>query len=1128
MRFRSFTRSTLLLSLVLITGATGVLAAAPAGAATHHTYFVSPAGSDAISCSANSSASPFSTIQKAIGCTVDGDLVSLAPSAARPYPGIGPIGDSIVVEAQTGANARTVTIDAGQGELSVSPGAAVRVAGVSLSCIGNDCLGVPTASNEGTLTLSGDAVMGNLAGMSAILNTTPAASSTPASLSVEESTIANNAGKVGGGIQSAPGAGATGALSLSIVNSTIAGNVALQAGGGVSVIDPTAGSSASIVNSTISANTAGAAAGGLYAASPVSLSNTIIAGNAVHSGTTVDCQASSTQISDGPGGHNLIGNPSGCPQLLDAADGDQVGVPRPGLLALANNGGPTDTVALQSGSPALAAGDPATCAAASVADRDQRGDARHTATRGCDIGAFDTGGAGGAIHHTYFVSPAGSDAVACPANSSTSPFSTIQKAIGCTADGDLVSLAPSAARPYPGIGPVADNVVIAAQTGANARSVTIDAGRGELSVVPGTSVRVSGVSLSCLGNDCAGAPTASNEGTLTLTADTLAGNLAGASAIVNTTPAGSATPATLLVTGSTVSNNAGRLGGGIESMPGSGATGALSLRIANSTIAGNFALSVGGGVSVIDTTAGSSASIVNSTITGNSGQSAGGGLYAGSAVSLSNTIIAANTLRSGTSVDCQATGGQVSDGPDGHNLIGSGSGCPQLLDATNGDQVGAATNPRDPRLGPLAFNGGSTEAEPPLPGSPAIGAGAAAGCESIPVLNLDQRGSSRNAPLRGVCDVGAADTGGATPAAIAPTITLAATANATESSPFQIKLSAKGTPTPALSETGALPAGVGLIDNGDGTATIAGTPAAGSAGSYPVTVTAANGIAPLASRAFTLTVAALHITGVSPQTVVAGGASRSVTVTGSGFQPGATLLASNPAVTFSSVRVKSPTTITARASAIPGAIGAYDVTASVVGASASCSACLTAVAPPTVASIAPATLARGASSVAVTVTGSGFGAGAKVSFSGPGAGVHGAIASVSATSLSVKVTVPAGAALGTYTLTLTNRDGGIATCAVCLTVIPGPAITGISPGALAPGQKETVTVTGSGFSADATLVGPKGVTFSGLVVNPAGSTITGMVSVSSTAITGAALPVTVKDGPLGSYGATSFSGLTIA
>ena len=51
-----------------------------------------------------------------------------------------------------------------------------------------------------------------------------------------------------------------------------------------------------------------------------------------------------------------------------------------------------------------------------------------------------------------------------------------------------------------------------------------------------------------------------------------------------------------------------------------------------------------------------------------------------------------------------------------------------------------------------------------------------------------------------------------------------------------------GFPVPTLTLAGTLPAGLTFIDNGDGTATISGTAAPGSEGSYTVTVTASNGV----------------------------------------------------------------------------------------------------------------------------------------------------------------------------------------------------------------------------------------------------------------------------------------------
>ena len=62
-----------------------------------------------------------------------------------------------------------------------------------------------------------------------------------------------------------------------------------------------------------------------------------------------------------------------------------------------------------------------------------------------------------------------------------------------------------------------------------------------------------------------------------------------------------------------------------------------------------------------------------------------------------------------------------------------------------------------------------------------------------------------------------------------------------------------GVPTPTVSESGKLPSGVTFVDNSDGTATLSGTPASGTAGSYPLIITANNGVGTAATQAFTLT-----------------------------------------------------------------------------------------------------------------------------------------------------------------------------------------------------------------------------------------------------------------------------------
>jgi hypothetical protein len=80
-----------------------------------------------------------------------------------------------------------------------------------------------------------------------------------------------------------------------------------------------------------------------------------------------------------------------------------------------------------------------------------------------------------------------------------------------------------------------------------------------------------------------------------------------------------------------------------------------------------------------------------------------------------------------------------------------------------------------------------------------------------------------------------------------------------------------GVPNSTLSETCALPPGVTFTDNGDGTATLAGTPAANTGGTYPFTITATNGVIPAATQSFTLTVnQAPGITSANHTTCTAG------------------------------------------------------------------------------------------------------------------------------------------------------------------------------------------------------------------------------------------------------------------
>ena len=117
----------------------------------------------------------------------------------------------------------------------------------------------------------------------------------------------------------------------------------------------------------------------------------------------------------------------------------------------------------------------------------------------------------------------------------------------------------------------------------------------------------------------------------------------------------------------------------------------------------------------------------------------------------------------------------------------------------------------------------------------------------------------------------------------APSITSADGTTFTAGSAGSFSVTTSGSPTPSIAESGALPSGVTLTNDGDGTATLAGTPAAGTGGNYPINIDASNGISPDGTQAFTLTVdGAPSITSGDSATFSEGDAGSS-TITTTGF-----------------------------------------------------------------------------------------------------------------------------------------------------------------------------------------------------------------------------------------------------
>jgi hypothetical protein len=152
-----------------------------------------------------------------------------------------------------------------------------------------------------------------------------------------------------------------------------------------------------------------------------------------------------------------------------------------------------------------------------------------------------------------------------------------------------------------------------------------------------------------------------------------------------------------------------------------------TLTITNSTISGNSADLDGGGILTIP-----EITVTNSTITGNTADR-GGGIRG--QTRLHNSIVANNSATSGSDPNCYGFATAL-----GVNISNDDSCAP----------AGIGMIIADPKLGPLADNGGPTRTHAPLKDSPAVD-GATFGC---PVAD-DQRHIAR--PQGTACDIGAVE-----------------------------------------------------------------------------------------------------------------------------------------------------------------------------------------------------------------------------------------------------------------------------------------------------------------------------------------------------------------------------------
>lgn len=352
----------------------------------------------------------------------------------------------------TGINVDSIVFSASTGLFTVTnPTAINNASGATLTITGNGEASTDVSGgginqvfnvNSGIVSVSNLTVQNGFSGLKG------GGISNSGTLTVTNSAISGNSATFGGGIDNAG--------SLSVINSTIEGNSVSNLGGGIynngtltvttsTIATNTAGyagglgnqGTAAVTSSTISGNSATFDGGGIYNYKQGTLvaANSTVSGNAASKGGDVqnltgtvaiaatviatagssgsDCAGAITDVgynidSDGTCGFSAAGSISNSP-TLDTS-----------LGALADNGGPTTTIELALGSPAMRAIPTGTSVILNGAPVqicstiDQRG---YASSGNCSIGSTQSPGM------TYFVNAAtdnpGSYATDCTSASNT-------------------------------------------------------------------------------------------------------------------------------------------------------------------------------------------------------------------------------------------------------------------------------------------------------------------------------------------------------------------------------------------------------------------------------------------------------------------------------------------------------------------------------------------------------------------------------------------------------------------------------------------------------------------------------------------------------------------------------------
>ena len=365
--------------------------------------------------------------------------------------------------------------------------------------------------------------------------------------------------------------------------------------------------------------------------------------------------------------HDLVGNGNGS-NLSDGINGNRVGTSArpidPLLGPLQDNGGPTQTMALLPGSPAINAGDPALAPAA-----DQCGIGRVSLP---EIGAFE-------YTHAILVTTTADEDNGTPAAAAGSGTS-LREAINFANNNpgaDTITFQVAGTITIADFNPLPAFTDPATTTVRG--EITLDAhDRGPvMGVNAGASAAFSGLTL-VNGKDVSGAGILYNAGTLSLTDCTISG---GTSFIGG----GIRNVGTLTLTACTISGNVGLFGGGLYNSGTATLTGCV--------FSGNSAVGPshdGGAIYNVGTL-----TVAGSTLTGNSAAHSGGAIFNAGTLTVANCTLSDNTasgdggaiLNAGTLAVANST---LSDNTAG---LGGGvynTGTLMLINATLSDNTAGA------------------------------------------------------------------------------------------------------------------------------------------------------------------------------------------------------------------------------------------------------------------------------------------------------------------------------------------------------------------------------------------------------------------------------------------------------